>query len=199
MTHAELYEVCLSRIDRDGMRRIQKANPNCTWSKFFDVEAFLAPACAHALRFELKPGSNCIDVGCGFGYTALALERLGHNCVAWDNVSPILQQVSECVPVKNWNFKTITRNDGAELLGNYDLIYLHGVWPLRDAGGWWGGHDYASFARSLLAGLNDGGVLEIICNRGDQEPVMLGAAIPGARISDNVITVRREAALCAAS
>jgi cyclopropane fatty-acyl-phospholipid synthase-like methyltransferase len=206
MTRDELVAECLARIDLVGLRRVNEVYPNSTWSKFFNAGEFLNAAAEHALRFdeEMHPGSRAIDVGCGFGYVALALNALGHSCVAWDNNVQILKNVANMIPIRERIFKEITRaglQEGAELAGNYDLIFLHGVIPMRDAGGWWQWADYAALAKSFLPALNPGGRMEWIVNRGDQLPVVsnttawLGLLGQGFNlcVADNVVTVRRMA------
>lgn len=193
MTHADLVELVLNRIDRVGLDRVSQVFRDTTWEKFFDVDPFVHAACQHALRFDefLPRSASCIDIGCGFGYTALALEMLGHSCVAWDNDVSVLRNVSYHVPVRNWNFKTIVRNSGEELFGRYDLIFLHGVWPMRDAAGWWEVCDYQALMRSFMGALSPNGRIEIIINRGDElDKIVSGfGGWPGCDIADNVITV----------
>lgn len=202
MTHRELVLAMHNRIDRDGLRRVHEVFNLTTWSKFFDVEPFVDQAAIHALRFNetLKPKSRCADIGCGFGYTALALECLGHTCLAWDAPADVLKNVAHCIPVKERNFQMIHRgDDGKEFLQTFDLVFLHGVFPMRDARGWWGWDDYRELVIKLIHGLNPGGLLEIIVNRGDEEPMICDAerwgrlALPGSlQVADNVITFYRE-------
>jgi len=200
----DLIAECRNRIDVIGLSRVHGVYPKSVWNKFFDFENFLPIACNHALRFdeELQPGSRAIDVGCGFGYVALALEVLGHTCVAWDTPSPVLRNVAHMIPVRERNFKVITREmDSPELLADYDLILLHGVWPMRDAGGWWELPDYVRLAAGLGAGLKPGGRMEILVNRGDELPKICNWAAwklavdeyTTVAIDDNCITFRRHA------
>lgn len=206
MTRDELVRECLARIDLVGLKRVCEVFPNTTWTKFFDAGAFLPAAAEHAQRFddEMHAGSRCIDIGCGFGYVALALNVLGHSCIAWDNNVQVLKNVANMIPIRERIFKEITRaglQEGTELAGQYDLIFLHGVIPMRDAGGWWQWADYAALAQSFLPALNPGGRMEWIVNRGDQLPVVtntaawLGLLGPGLNlcVADNVVTVRRMA------
>jgi hypothetical protein len=206
MNRDELVAECLARIDLVGLKRVRAVYPKCTWDKFFDAGEFMVPAAEHALRFdeEMHAGSRCIDIGCGFGYVALALNVLGHECLAWDNNVPVLKQVANMIPIRGRIFKEITRaglREGCELRGGYDLIFLHGVVPMRDAGGWWQWADYADLALALLAALNPGGRMEWIINRGDQIPTVtntaawLGLLGQGFNlcVADNVVTVRRMA------
>jgi SAM-dependent methyltransferase len=199
MTHRDLVVKVLAKIDRPGLTRAWEGNMGSTWDKFFDVEQFVHHACIHALRFQERWGENnperkrCADIGCGFGYVALALECLGHTCLAWDNDAPVLRAAAQCIPVSQRNFQTILRNDPAELLQTYDLIFLHGVFPMRDANGWWRWRDYEALCRKLIAALNPGGLLEIIVNRGDElEMICEGATASGLAVTDNVLTWEAE-------
>lgn len=208
MHQSELVAEMLKRIDVKGMERVREVFPNTTHDKFFRVEEFVNAAAAHAIRLndELQPRSRCLDVGCGFGYVALALECLGHSCVAWDNTAPVLRNVALMIPLKERMFVEIRRDgEQRELTDAYDLIFLHGVVPLRDAGGWWDWPSYSEFFRMLMNALNPGGMLEIIANWGDQIPVACNATAwdllmhPGlsCSVGGNIITVRREGIACA--
>jgi hypothetical protein len=203
VTHRDLVLQMLTRIDLPGMRRTHEMFAGTTWDKFFDVQAFVHAAANHALRLNqsLWPQSKCLDVGCGFGYVALALECLGHPCVAWDVPARVLETVAQFLPIRDRMFLTITR-DQRPLQRGFDLIFLHGVVPIRDSIGWWSWEDYAHLARTLLSDLNAGGMMEWICNRGDQIPVACNPAewagiMPHGMtcdVSDNSIVVRREGA-----
>lgn len=201
MLHGELASECLARIDHYGLQECRAKFPQTTWEKFFNAPEFVAAAAAHALRFheQIPPASTCLDLGCGFGYTALCLEILGHKCTAWDAPADILQSVRRYIPVENWILDKIERGKSLNLFGGYELIFLHGVFPMRDAAGWWDWPAYARLVGQLIEVLAPVGLLEIIVNRGSEIPVCCdpaawsalmdtGAAVD---ISDNVVTVRR--------
>lgn len=200
MTHEKLVREMHRRINADGLTAVNTLYPGTTWQKFFDPIPFVWYAADHAMRFQEMWGGpgcpekkKCADIGCGFGYTALALECLGHDCLAWDNDAPILRAVATCIPVRERNFQTIFRNEPAELMQTYDLIFMHGVFPMRDANGWWKWADYEALCRKLIAALNPGGNLEIIVNRGDElDMICTGATASGMSVNDNVLTWEAE-------
>lgn len=199
MTHRELVSAMLGKIDRPGLTRVWEQFMGSTWDKFFDVEMFVHYSAIHALRFQEMWGpespdkKKCADIGCGFGYTALGLECLGHDCLAWDNDASVLRAAAQYIPVRERNFQTIFRNEPNELLQKYDLIFLHGVFPMRDANGWWRWVDYEALCRKFIAALAPGGLLEIIVNRGDElEMICNGAAAAGLNVNDNVLTWEAE-------
>ena len=210
MTHSDLIREMHRRIDRFALQRIQDVWPCTTWTKFFDVDQYVSVAAEHALRLSEylpNPNARCLDLGCGFGYVALALECLGHKCVAWDAPAEVLRNVQHAIPVSERIFLSIERRDDKEFLKKFDLIILHGVWPMRDAGGWWEWKDYRTLGERLVAALNPGGLLEIICNRGEEIPTMcnpdLWAMLASEEltidVTDNVITARRAAPVCVGS
>jgi hypothetical protein len=208
MLQEDLVHQMYLRIDRHRLNEIQAAHLHSAWDKFFDVEAYCHYAAGHALRFAefLPRGASCLDVGCGFGYVALALECLGHPCTAWDTPHQLLVDVGRALPVSQRCYEHIQREGPwPHLAPPYQLIFLHGLWPMRDAAGWWDWPSYARLARRLLGGLAPGGTLEIICNNGEQVPLMCE---PGqwerllergyvVDIARNVITVHKDATVCA--
>ena len=206
MNHDELVAEMGRRIDRHQLRVCRDVFPGTTWDKFFNVNDFLPVAAAHALRLEvgLPAGARCLDVGAGFGYVSLGLECLGHQCTAWDAPAPVLENVARGLPLPRWVFEKIERQKIGEMqmltrLHEYDLIFLHGVVPMRDAAGWWEWPDYAFLALGLSDMLAPGGTMEWIINRGDQVPVAADPARWASLmetglsfgVADNVVTVRR--------
>ena len=217
INHDELCNSMRAKIDLAGLAAAHMQYPGTTWGKFFDTNAYIHAAAHHALRLnaELKPRANCIDIGAGFGYVALALECLGHQCTAWDGPAEVLQAIAPCIPVSHRIFKMIKRKMGVRempfdrpdvqpiIRGAYDLITLHGVWPMRDAEGWWDVTDYAWLGGIFIRALAPGGRLEILANRGDQLEtctnigpwnVLINPEISYG-VGDNVIDVRRATAI----
>lgn len=174
MTHHELVLEMHRRIDKDQLRQAHESFTGTTWGKFFDVDAFVHLAAGHATRLNesLRPGCRCLDLGCGFGYVALALECLGHTCVAWDTETPVLRAVGPAIPVSKRVYLPILRG-GTNITSDrlFDLIIMHGVVPMRDDAGWWLWSDYEMMAQALVCLLRSGGIMEWIVNNGDQVPV----------------------------
>lgn len=210
MTPEQLATAILKKIDLVGLKHVAQVYPQNTWQKFYNAQEFAPRAAEHALRLdaELQPGSRCLDLGCGFGYVALALEILGHNCAAWDAPSPVLRNVAHMIPVKLRIFRQIKRGEdlAPELTGPYDLIFLHGVWPMRDSADWYAWHDYVEQAGQLATALAPGGRVEILVNRGDELEKICNAPAwellarntaddLSATVADNCITIRRAAAV----
>jgi SAM-dependent methyltransferase len=207
---AALADAILKKIDLVGLKRVEGVYPNSTWTKFFNAGEYAYAGAMHAARLDadLPRGARCLDIGCGFGYVALGLEILGHTCIAWDTPSPILRNVAHMIPVSGRVFRTIEPGVSlrSELYGYFDLIFLHGVFPMRGPKGWWEWADYANLAVELVDTLNPGGRLEILVNRGDElEKICNSAAWMmlaknagddfDATVEDNCIRVRRSGAV----
>jgi SAM-dependent methyltransferase len=207
----ELLHLMHSRIDHDVLHSVHDRFRNSVWEKFFDEAAYCRAAAEHALRLDkfIPRGARCLDLGCGFGYVALALECLGHRCIAWDIPNEMLRAVAQAIPVSERCFAFVSRDPPTQFqwvppvgFGEFDLIILHGVFPMRDAVGWWEWKDYAKLLESLMRCLRYNGLIEVIVNRGDQLSVICNRKIDIVgyeyEISDNIISIQRRDPSCAA-
>jgi hypothetical protein len=220
MTHDDLFQRMMRRIDHQEMYAIHQRYPRAMWDKFFDVAEYTSRGAGHAVRLSehIPENSRCLDLGTAFGYVSLGLTELGHEAICVDQGFDILREVAGAIPAGTWEFARITPDYKPE--GKFNLIFAHGLIPLRNSPDWregpglWTEDDYATFAGNLCDALNPGGFMEWIINRGEEaQPAYSRATWDRLKtekritfmIEDNVITaykladVPQEATACAAS
>ncbi len=92
-------EKLLGKIDRAELARIQAKYANgqeSFWTKYLDVENWLAKNIKYARRFDLivNPPADVLDLGCGMGCFLFVCQQLGSRCLGVDlDTDPIFNDL----------------------------------------------------------------------------------------------------------